>query len=166
MAYYPCFGISGGGGGGGSTITHGTTIPTAAASENDLYYLLDSYNKLKGLFMYISNNWVLIDGIAGNEAVRVWTHSTGDVDASIDIQKGHMTNNVFVADGTAITKTYTELTTETVYFDLITIKYESLYYIVKANVNGLTDGTNTYNAGDVIDTWAYNETNDLTIHYV
>lgn len=53
-----------GGAGGGNVISYGYTNPTPTASDNDgdIYYLLDANNKKKGVFLYMTDEWVLIDG--------------------------------------------------------------------------------------------------------
>ncbi len=50
------------GGGGGSSVTYGYDNPSDAASDGAVYLLLDENNKEKGKFLYMTNEWVLIDG--------------------------------------------------------------------------------------------------------
>lgn len=52
----------GGSSGGGSGVSYGYVNPTDSASDGQVYILLDSNNKEKGKFLYITNEWVLISG--------------------------------------------------------------------------------------------------------
>lgn len=51
-----------GGGGGGSTISYGTAIPTSSGNDGDLYFRLDSNDQRIGTYLYIYNQWVMIEG--------------------------------------------------------------------------------------------------------
>lgn len=55
------YGVSGGGGGGAS-ITYGYDNPSSAASDGSMYILLNSNDKKQGTFLYMTNQWVLIEG--------------------------------------------------------------------------------------------------------
>lgn len=90
-------------GGGGSSITYGYDNPSDAASDGDVYYLLDSNDKKKGLFLYMNNSWTLIEGTPyfelklydhGTESVS-WTVSGGTKNAnniSLNVGGGTYTN--------------------------------------------------------------------------
>lgn len=49
-------------GGGGTGITYGYANPTSSASDGALYILLNQDNTKRGEYLYITNQWVLIDG--------------------------------------------------------------------------------------------------------
>lgn len=51
-----------GGGSGGGSVEYGYENPVDQASDGAMYVLLDSNNKLKGQFLYIDDEWVLING--------------------------------------------------------------------------------------------------------
>lgn len=51
-----------GGGSGGNTISYGYTAPSASGNDGDLYYLLNSNDKKTALFMYMTNEWKVIEG--------------------------------------------------------------------------------------------------------
>lgn len=52
------------GGGGGGSVAYGYENPESIASDGAMYLLLNSSNKLKGTFLYIEDEWVLVDGDA------------------------------------------------------------------------------------------------------
>ena len=52
----------GGGGGGGSSVSYGYDNPETAGSDGDVYYALNSSDELVGTWLYIVNQWKLIDG--------------------------------------------------------------------------------------------------------
>lgn len=51
-----------GGGSSGGGVQYGYVNPVTAAADGTVYYLLNSNNKLYGTWLYMNNNWVLIDG--------------------------------------------------------------------------------------------------------
>lgn len=67
------------GGGGGSSITYGYINPSNAASDGDVYYLLDSNDKKKGLFLYMNDSWTLIEGTPYSVETVLYDHGTEEV---------------------------------------------------------------------------------------
>ena len=55
---------SGNGGGGDASIAYGYDNPEESATDGAMYLLLNANNKLKGTFLYIEDEWVLVDGDA------------------------------------------------------------------------------------------------------
>lgn len=46
----------------GGGVQYGYVNPVTAAADGTVYYLLNNSNKLYGTWLYMNNNWVLIDG--------------------------------------------------------------------------------------------------------
>lgn len=154
------------GGGGGSTITYGTTDPSGSANDGDVYYVLKD-GKLRGTYLYITNQWVLIDGSPAptlHEGLHIWTHSTGGYDASMYIQHGYYDEDTgtFIYDQSAVSIPYQDVyNKETTYYDFVSLLYTNQWKCTAKT--GLTDGTHTYQIDDIIKTWAYNSTVDFTV---
>lgn len=63
----------GGSGGGGNSIFYGNENPASAANDGDLYFLLNGLGKKRAMFLYETNQWVLIDGSQkGDGFVKVY----------------------------------------------------------------------------------------------
>lgn len=75
---YPSGG--GGGGGGGASITYGYDNPSGSATDGSLYILLSSINdKKQGEFLYMTNQWVLIDGYPYVNETKLYDNGTEEI---------------------------------------------------------------------------------------
>ena len=71
-SYYTVYGLQCG---SHNSVKYGTTDPTDSSYDGDTYIILDSNNKYKGLYLYMSNQWVLIDGIGATfEETIEWSN--------------------------------------------------------------------------------------------
>lgn len=158
-------GSGGGSGGGGSTITYGYGgTPSFNGNDGDVHIVLNSLNKKKGEFMWLNNQWTLIEG-SGEVALKVydngvegvaWSVTGGTKNAtniSLNVGGGTFTN--YAITDTAINVTnYSTLTVVCKYrdqnytkvIDLTNVsgnKYISFLYVTDSNHNecavGLTD---------------------------
>lgn len=105
---------TGGGGGGGNSITYGYTVPSGSGNDGDLYYLLDSNNKISSIFLYMTNTWEVIEGNGvvpfavydnGVEGVP-WTVSGGTKNAdniALDVVAGTTSNYAVTTEAIDIT---------------------------------------------------------------
>jgi len=59
---YSIKGIKYGSGGSGGGVSYGYANPTDPASDGAVYILLDANDKKQGTFLYMTNQWTLIDG--------------------------------------------------------------------------------------------------------
>lgn len=101
-------------GGGGSNVTYGYVVPTGSATDGDIYYLLDSNNKISSIFLYIVSQWVVIEGSGvvpftlynnGTEGVT-WIVNGGTKNAdniSLNVVSGTVTNYAVTYDPIDVT---------------------------------------------------------------
>lgn len=85
------YGVNGGSGGGAS-ITYGYDNPSSAASDGSMYILLNSNDKKQGTFLYMTNQWVLIEGNPYVQESILYDNGTENVAWEIDSASG--TKNV------------------------------------------------------------------------
>lgn len=97
---------------------------------------------------------------SSKRAIRIWTHSIGGTDASVDVQIGAFSNGEFVPTGSVINVRYTAVSSYTVY-GIVEIRYSNSWY-VKADTTVSYDG-NTYQAQQVVRQWGYQTTVDMLI---
>lgn len=74
---------SGGGGGGTGGVLYGYNNPTDIVSDGTLYILLDDNNKQQGVFLFMSTEWVLIDGMPYTTEYTLYDNGTEEVAWSV-----------------------------------------------------------------------------------
>ena len=100
-------------------------------------------------------------GGSSSEAVRVWTNSTGGIDASLYIQHGTYENGSFVGDSEVQTLLYSDATSADVeYYGLISIRYNSgqTMWVLKSLIDDLDI---VHYTGDEIASWNYANTANI-----
>ena len=76
-----------------------------------------------------------------------------------------MNNGQWVNTGSVITLNYSDANTEVIYDNIVGIIYISNSYSWRATAKTtLTDGTNTYSANDIINTWEYSASVDMYVY--
>lgn len=157
-------------GSGGNVITYGYVNPSITGNDGDLYYLLhETTNKLRGTFLYMSNQWVLISGskiVPNADAIRIWTKSTGGNNAALYLQWGEWNNGTFTPDPneSTVTISYTDVaSSKQTYYNFLSIQYTSPKWICKAERDNLTDGVEVFNTNDIISQWQYDTLKDFII---
>lgn len=127
----------GGGGGGGNAILYGNTNPINSGNDNDgdVYYLLDSNGKKRGLFLYEVDHWELIEGHAASVAQFVVVGANlnnTDAESTVDLAVSHTdvapnaTVNNFVFDLKSLFYSgYNQYTSSTTFvsFENYTLRY-------------------------------------------
>ena len=154
-----------GGGGGGGVVLSGTSSPTASlGNDEDLYIqyeiLSASYDhtyKIVAEYRKVNGSWVAYAPPAlPTLGIHVWTKSTGGSDAAMWVQKGYWDDSTqqFVTTDEPVSYVYREAGNGINLYDLAILRYGNVNWSLTASVT-LTDGTNTYTADTVINTWQY-----------
>lgn len=78
--------IDGSGGGGGNSITYGYVVPTTPGNDGDIYYFLNEItNRKSAQFLYMTNQWVLIEG---SPYQVFWIYNEGTEEVSMEVFGG------------------------------------------------------------------------------
>ena len=162
------------GGGGSGPILSGTTEPTSAIGNNEDIYikysemaaLYDHSIKIDAQYRKVNGVWVnYTEPEAPTKGVHIWTKSTGGNDAAMYVQDGYwdVDNEIFVTTGDVVSVIYTIVQSSNTYNcnGVATLGYPS-NWIVRATDN-VTDGTNNFVSGDVVNTWRYNVSVDFYV---
>lgn len=149
---------SGGGGGSGSAITYGYGgAPSVAGNDGDLHIVLSSNDKKKGEYLYMTNQWVLIDG-SGETSLELYDNGTEGVSWSVTGGTKNVDNiSLTVGAGTftnyAITDTAIDITD---YSQLVVVcRYRDVDYTKTIDISTLTG--NKYISFLYVTNSSYNE---------
>lgn len=94
--------------------------------------------------------------------IRVFTHSTGGSDASMDIQEGTYQDGVFTPSGSAVTLDYRNAGSPVSYFNTISLQYQSGWKLV-ALIDGLIMDGIVYNTNDLMAQWSYDQSKNFYV---
>ena len=114
------------GGGGGSSITYGYINPSDAASDGDVYYLLDANDKKKGLFLYMNNSWTLIEGTPYYPEFVLYDEGTEEVAWSVYEGATKESNYITMQTGGGFFTSYCALTNalNLSNYDILNVKFD------------------------------------------
>jgi hypothetical protein len=134
----------GGGGGGGSdsgSISYGYVDPTSSGSDGDVYYLLNANDKLQGTFLYMQNQWVLIDGTSYFEELKLYDHGTESVSWTVSGGAKNANNiSLNVGGGTYTNYAVTDNAIDLTDYDILHVecRYRSRDYNLDLDISNYT----------------------------
>lgn len=151
-------------------ILSGTTPPTSDLGKNEDIYV--QYTEMSSLYDYrygLADVYRKVNGVwqpytepaLPNAAIRVWTKSTGGADASVWTQDGYMDGESFVPTAEPVAHLYSDTRNPVTLNGLAYLQYANSWSLT-ATLQ-LTNGTNTYQPGQVAATWGYQNTIDITL---
>ena len=158
-------------GGGSGAVLSGATAPTANIGNNeDLYVQYSEHQgwnytyRIDAIYRKVNGAWeTYIEPVDPTLSVHVWTQSTGASNAAMYVQKTSYdpATGSYTPDGDTAIVAYTSVQHD-VYdlFGLATLSYSPTTWKIIASHN-ITDGTNTYAAGDTVRSWQYSQTQDI-----
>lgn len=161
-------------GGGSGVVLSGTTAPTAAIGNNEDLYVKYSGNpdwnytyRIDAIYRKVNGTWEdYVEPYDPHISVHVWTQSTGGSNAAMYVQKASYdpTTGDYSPVGDTALVLYTAVRYDAYdLFGIATLSYPGSWNI-KASGN-ITDGTNTYAAGDIVRQWQYNQTQDVYLRW-
>lgn len=168
--------VNGGGGGGEGPIYYGTSTPSASiGNDEDLYiqYEIKSapYShtyKITAQYRKVNNVWEQYTiPEYPTYGVHIWTKSIEGYTAAMYVQAGFwdVDTSTFVATGEAESVTYTSVRTWDTAKDcngVALLAYPGTWQI-KASTT-VTDGTNTYQADEIVAQWGYSTQKDIYVY--
>lgn len=167
-------------GGGSGVVLSGTTAPTTNIGNNEDLYVQYSEHQgqrwtyvhgIDAIYRKVNGTWVsYVDPIDLYMAVHVWTQSTTGQNAAMYVQKVSYDPiaGTYTPVGDADIVVYTSVQGNTYdLFGLAELSYGPSFgpwkIVAKA---AITDNVSTYNNGDTVTTWQYNQTKDIYLRYV
>ena len=148
--------VSGGGGIELLTRSAWNSLTTTQKQAKGLVAIQDSSTGFKQGVLVNGAYYLLFN------AIRIWTKSTGGMDAALYIQRGNYTNGTFVSYDEVYSILYTDVRSSPIeYYSAISIQYSN-QWIVKATANVEYDSI-SYAAGDTVNTWTYNKSVDFVV---
>lgn len=164
------------GGGGAGPIYSGTSVPTASIGvDEDLYIQYeiksDAFDHTYGLVAeYRKENGVWVPYTAPEsltKGVHIWTKDMSGSYAAMYVQNGYWDygNNTFVTTGEAESVIYSTVQSWDTAKDcngVALLAYRQKWQI-KASTT-VTDGTNTYQADQIVAEWSYSQQKDIYVY--